>query len=129
MSRGGGVGQKIRSGLCADSREPEVGLELTSREITTSAVVGRSTAWAPQAFQNAGFQLEQHEPRDQEKQSKAMEVAKAEIQEEGTQDTSPTGQVAQTVPGHRIQSEQFLQRTRHGPGTVLRDCRGKGPHP
>lgn len=29
-----------------------------------------------------------------------MEVAKAEIQEEGTQDTSPTWQVAQTVPGH-----------------------------
>ena len=27
--------QRIRSGLCADSREPDVGLELTDRWITT----------------------------------------------------------------------------------------------
>ena len=27
--------QRIQSGLCADSREPDVGLELTNREIMT----------------------------------------------------------------------------------------------
>ena len=30
----GGVGQRIRSRLCADSREPDMGLELTNHETT-----------------------------------------------------------------------------------------------
>ena len=37
-SGGGGrerEGQRIQSGLCADSRQPDVGLELTNHEITT----------------------------------------------------------------------------------------------
>ena len=32
-SRGGA--ERIRSGLCADSREPDAGLELTNREMVT----------------------------------------------------------------------------------------------
>ena len=41
MSRGGvemgGGGQRIRSGLCTDSREPDVGLKLMNHEIMTLA--------------------------------------------------------------------------------------------
>ena len=33
QERGGG--QRIRGGVCADSSEPEVGLEITNREIVT----------------------------------------------------------------------------------------------
>ena len=36
-------GQKIRSRPCADSREPDAGLEPTTYKITTRAEVGRST--------------------------------------------------------------------------------------
>ena len=33
--RGAGGGQRIQRGLCADSRQPDMGLELTNREIMT----------------------------------------------------------------------------------------------
>ena len=36
-------GDRARSGLCADSSEPDEGLELVNREIMTGAEVGRST--------------------------------------------------------------------------------------
>ena len=54
MSRGGaervrGGEQRIQSGLHPDSREPDVGLRLTNREIMTGAKVGRSTDRATQA--------------------------------------------------------------------------------
>ena len=39
-------GQRIQSRLCADSSEPNVGLELTNCEIMTWAEVGCSTDWA-----------------------------------------------------------------------------------
>ena len=51
MSRGGvrgGGRQTWRRGLCADSREPDAGLELTNREITTWAKVGCLTYWDTQ---------------------------------------------------------------------------------
>ena len=41
-------GQRIWSGLCADSSEPDSGLELTNYEIMTWAEVGRSTYRATQ---------------------------------------------------------------------------------
>ena len=41
-------GQSIPSGLCTDSSEPDVGLELTSCEIMTWAEVGCLTDWAIQ---------------------------------------------------------------------------------
>ena len=51
-------GQRIRSGLRADGREPDVGFELTSHEIMTLAEVGRSTdgtAQGPQPI--CGFEM------------------------------------------------------------------------
>ena len=42
--------QRIRSGLCANSRDPDVGLELTNCEIKTWAKVRCSTDWATQAL-------------------------------------------------------------------------------
>ena len=42
------MGQKIRSGLCPDSREPNVELEHTNHQITTWAEVRCLTKWATQ---------------------------------------------------------------------------------
>ena len=42
-------GEKIQSGLCADSREPNLELELTNHKIMTWAKVCHSTGWATQA--------------------------------------------------------------------------------
>ena len=39
----GGEGQRLRSRLCADSTEPDEGLELTNREIMTRAEVRHLT--------------------------------------------------------------------------------------
>ena len=50
--RGGGAErgrQRIQSGLCVDSREPDAGLELTSPEVMARAEVGRLPDGAPQA--------------------------------------------------------------------------------
>ena len=41
--------QRIQSGLCADSREPDVGLKLMNCEIMTRAEVGQLTDGATQA--------------------------------------------------------------------------------
>ena len=43
--------QRIWSGLCADSREPDAGLELTNCEMVTWAEVGGLTDWAFQVPQ------------------------------------------------------------------------------
>ena len=44
MEKGQGEGgQRILSRLCADSREPDAGLELRNREIMTRAEAGRLT--------------------------------------------------------------------------------------
>ena len=43
LGRGREVGQSIRSGLCADSREPDAGLKLMNCEIMTQAEVGSLT--------------------------------------------------------------------------------------
>ena len=40
---------RIQSGFRADSRDPDVGLELTNHEIMTWAKVGYLTDWATQA--------------------------------------------------------------------------------
>ena len=44
-------GQRIRGGLCTDSREPDAGLELTNHEMATWAKVRRLTDWATQVPQ------------------------------------------------------------------------------
>ena len=44
-----GEGQRIQSGLCADSKEPDVGLKLTNCEIMTWVEVGRLTNWTTEA--------------------------------------------------------------------------------
>ena len=46
--REGDTESETGSRLWAVSTEPDVGLELTNREIMTSAKVGRSTYWATQ---------------------------------------------------------------------------------
>ena len=50
MNWGGadGEGQRIQSGLCADSSEPSAGLKLINREIMTRAEVKCLTDWAAQ---------------------------------------------------------------------------------
>ena len=53
--REGDTESETASRLWAVSIEPEAGLELTDREITTWAEVGRSTDWATQAPQISEF--------------------------------------------------------------------------
>ena len=50
--REGDTESEAGSKLWAISPEPDVGLELTNREIVTWAEVGRSTEWATQVPQN-----------------------------------------------------------------------------
>ena len=52
-------GQRIQSGLWADSREPDAGLKLGNHEIMTWAEAGRLTAWATQALQG-GWNIKCH---------------------------------------------------------------------
>ena len=51
----GGWGQRIQSGLCADNREPDAGLEFTNCDIMIWAEVGHLTDWAIQGPHMFGF--------------------------------------------------------------------------
>ena len=53
--REGDAESKASSGLWAVGTEPDVGLELTNREIMTWAEVGRLTNWATQVPLVVGF--------------------------------------------------------------------------
>ena len=53
--------RRIRSRLCADSREPDAGLRRTNCEIMTWAEVGRFTNWATQAPRKCLFILRDRE--------------------------------------------------------------------